>query len=186
MQDKIEKTKIIVVTTFIVLIVITIIDAFSTSNEFGLADTIMKHLMIPIVILSTAMSVYWVLLTDDFWLIYEGSDTEPWTKIKTGLKFLVWIPGMALYFFSVTQAILSIYNRGMGEEKSIIISGQIVGKDVYKSSGKNRGYFKINEIVLRRNVEIEVDEGEFEVFNKGDMYQTERKIGALGIIYENK
>lgn len=182
MQDRIDKTKRPVVIVLIVLLIITIIDAFSTSNEFGLADIILGHLMIPIVILSTFMSAYWVLLTDDFWLIYEGSDPELWTKIKTGLKFLVWIPGMGLYFFAVTQGLLSIYNRTAGEQQASIITGQIVDKDKYRG----RYYFEIDDLILGRKVEIEVDEPEYNKLNAGDTYRTEKRIGALGLIYEAK
>jgi hypothetical protein len=181
-QEKIDKTKKIIIPTFIILFVIGVVETMITSNEFGLSDFILDHLIVPIIILSAIMSTYWILLTDDFWLIYEGSDTELWTKFKTVFKFFVWIPGMGLCFFVITQGFLSIYNRTMGEQRPTLIIGQIIEKDKYRA----RYYFEIADQTLGRSIEIKVDEAEYERFDTGDNYQTERKIGALGLLYESK
>jgi len=186
MQEKIERTKKPVTTTLIILLLITIADAFSTSNEFGLADIILGYLMIPLIILSTISSVYWLLLTDDFWLIYEKSDLALSTKVKTILRFLIWIPAMGLYFFAVTQAALSIYNRTFSDKTPTLIIGQVIHKDKYRSNGTTRYYFEINDLKLRRKIKLRVDETEYEKSITGGQFHTERNIGALGIIYESK
>jgi len=115
MQEIIEKTKRPVAITFVVLMIVATINAYFVPNAFRFSDFVLEKLLVPIIILSTLTSAYWVLLTDDFWLIYEGSDTSPWTKLKTGFKFLVWIPAMGLYFFAVIQGVLSIYNLATGD-----------------------------------------------------------------------
>jgi hypothetical protein len=178
--ERISKTKKVVIPIFIILLAVAVVEAMITSNEFGIADIILGKLLIPIIILSTSMSTYWILLTDDFWDMYERIDLRFWTAIKTGLKFLVWIPGMGLYFFAVTQGLLSIYNRSVGEQKIATISGRIIDKDKYR----NRCYFEIKDLSLDRNVEIKVDAEDYERFSAGDNYKAERKIGALGFIYE--
>lgn len=185
-KETIDKTKIFVIPTFVILLIIGVAETMMTSNEFGMSDLILGTLLIPIIILSIAMSTYWILLTDDFWNAYEQIDIRLWTKIKTILKFLIWIPGMGLYFFAVTQGLLSIYNRTVGEQNLTVISGQIIDKDEFTSKGTTRYYFEINDTKLGRKIEIKVDDSEFNRFDTGDIYSTERTIGALGLIYETK
>ena len=181
-QRQIYKTTKYVIPIFLIPFVIGIFEAWTTSNEFGLSDFILSNLLIPIVVLSTIMSSYWILLTDEFWDLYEGIDKELWTITKTVLKFLVCIPGMGLCFFADVQGFLSIYNRTAGDQKLTSISGRIIDKDQYR----NRCYFEINDSRLGRKVEIRINATEFEEFNVGDNYSTERKIGGLGFIYESK
>src|SRR5688572_18258261 len=110
-QKQIDKSKKIVITTFMALFVVGLFESIITTNESELTNLILGSLAIPIIALSTIMSAYWILLTDEFWLIYEGSDTRLWTKVTTGFKFLAWIPGMGLCFFLMAQGFVSIYNR---------------------------------------------------------------------------
>lgn len=179
-QGQIERTKKVVIPTFMILFVVGVIEALLTSNEFALVDVTLNTFLIPIIILSIAMSAYWILLTDDFWDLYEGVDIEISKILKTALKFIVWIPGMGLCFFLVTQGFLSIYNRTVGEQTLIAISGQIIDKDQYRT----RYYFEIKDLTIGREIEIKVNESDYSRFEKGDSYKTERKIGALRTIYE--
>jgi hypothetical protein len=181
-HGQIERTKKVVIPTFMILFVVGVIEAFLTSNEFALSDIALNTFLIPIIILSIVMSAYWILLTDDFWDLYEGIDIQISKILRTALKFIVWIPGMGLCFFAVIQGLLSIYNRTAGEQKLTAISGQIIDKDQYSS----RYYFEINDLTVGREIEIKVDESDYNKFEKGDNYKTERKIGALGTIYEKR
>ena len=178
-QETINRTKKIVIPTFMIPFVICGIESMVTSNEFGMTDFIYKWFLIPIIILSTIMSAYWILLTDEFWDLYEG-DSETWIIVKTIGKFLIWIPAMGLCFYIDTQGILSIYNRTVGQQKSINISGQIIDKDNYRS----RYYLEIKDDKLGRNIEIKIDKPDYENHDIGDQYSTERRIGALGLVYE--
>src|SRR6476659_9573838 len=97
-QQSINRTKRIVIPLFVVLLVVAVVETMITSNEWGLSNIILSKLLIPIILLSIIMSAYWILLTDDFWDLHERIDVDTWKIIRTSLKFLVWIPGMALYF----------------------------------------------------------------------------------------
>ena len=119
-------------------------------------------------------------------LIYERSDLTTWTITKTILKFIVWIPGMGLLFFAAIQGGLSIYNRTAGDQQPTLISGQIIGKEKFKSNGTMRHYFELSDPELKRNIELRVDGREYDKYGIGENHQTERKVGALGFIYETK
>ena len=71
-HGQIERTKKVVIPTFMILFVVGVIEAFLTSNEFALSERVINTFLIPIIILSIAMSAYWIFLTDDFWDLYEG------------------------------------------------------------------------------------------------------------------
>jgi hypothetical protein len=179
-QKTINRTKKIVVPIFMVPFIICGIESIVTSNEFGMTDLIYEWFLIPIITLSTIMSAYWISLTDEFWDLYEGIDSEIGTIAKTLGKFLIWIPAMGLCFYIDFQGILSIYNRTVGEQNLINVRGQIIDKDHYR----RRYYLEIKDIKLGRNIDIKIDKPDFESYNVGDQYSTERKIGALGLVYD--
>jgi hypothetical protein len=177
-RQTIEKTKKVVIPTFMLLFIIGGIESVMTSNEFGLTNMIIDKFLIPIIVLSTLMSGYWILLTDDFWDLYED-DIELGPLARTLGKFLIWVPAMGLCFYLTFQGVLSIYNRTTGEQKLIRVSGQIIDKDNYRS----RYYFEIEDDRLGRKIEIKTNKSDFESYGIGDTYSTEKKIGTLGLIY---
>jgi hypothetical protein len=93
---------------------------------------------------------------------------------------------MVLYLFLITQATLSIYNRKAGDERHVNVTGQIIDKEKFKSHGRTRYYFEIRVPSLKRNIEIKVDEDEYQKLKIGDVYSTDKRIGALGLIYSDK
>jgi len=184
-KHAVRKTKKVVIPVFMVLLLISVLHSLTTSNEGALTDLILNRFLLPILLLSTLMSAYWVLLTDDFWIVYNRyEDASTWTILKTIFKFLIWIPGMALFFFVVVQAFLSAYNQVAAADKVVLINGEIVDKNMYRSNGRTRYYLEINDPTLERTVELKVSEANFKDFNIGDTFQVKKKVGALGFVYD--
>jgi len=185
-RDKVDATRVYVISAFMILFLLCVIEAITTDTESALDHFILKYLPIPIIVLSIVMAGYWILMTDDFWNWYDGIDLRRMTRVKTIAKFLIWIPAMCLCFFLVSKGVLSFYNRSVGVQTPVTLTGQIIDKRIGTSSrGRITGYhFKIYAIDLGREVDIKVTTANYNDYNIGDSFQTKRKVGTLGYVYE--
>jgi hypothetical protein len=66
LKEKVSKSKSIVVSVFMVMVLFSLYDIITTSNELAMTNLILKKFSIPIIVLATILSGYWVLLTEDF------------------------------------------------------------------------------------------------------------------------